>query len=190
MRCPVANGIWTVRHLLLNYLTYCSTLKHGPAWILSAAALVTAAQAQDVAAPSDDDALARSIVAKADQVRFPGKGFENVVSASSSGAGQDPDVREYRVLSKGNENTIVMVTEPASERGQIMLMKGRDLWIFTPPSPNRFACRLHNASPGRWRTATSRARISPAIMSLRSCVPSRSTARPRTCWNSRPSIAA
>ena len=25
-----------------------------------------------------------------------------------------------------------MVTEPASERGQIMLMKGRDLWIFLP----------------------------------------------------------
>ena len=25
-----------------------------------------------------------------------------------------------------------MVTEPASERGQIMLMKGRDLWVFMP----------------------------------------------------------
>jgi outer membrane lipoprotein-sorting protein len=25
-----------------------------------------------------------------------------------------------------------MVTEPASERGQIMLMKGRDLWLFLP----------------------------------------------------------
>jgi outer membrane lipoprotein-sorting protein len=25
-----------------------------------------------------------------------------------------------------------MVTEPAAERGQIMLMKGRDLWIFLP----------------------------------------------------------
>ena len=25
-----------------------------------------------------------------------------------------------------------MVTEPASERGQIILMKGRDLWIFMP----------------------------------------------------------
>src|SRR4030095_11243106 len=40
--------------------------------------------------------------------------------------------RKYRVLSKGNENTIVMVTEPASARGQIMLMKGRDLWVFLP----------------------------------------------------------
>src|SRR4029077_397859 len=40
--------------------------------------------------------------------------------------------RRYRVLSKGNENTVVMVTEPASERGQIILMRGRDLWIFIP----------------------------------------------------------
>jgi outer membrane lipoprotein-sorting protein len=36
------------------------------------------------------------------------------------------------VLSKGNSNTVVMITEPASERGQIILMKGRDLWVFMP----------------------------------------------------------
>jgi outer membrane lipoprotein-sorting protein len=36
------------------------------------------------------------------------------------------------VLSKGPENTVVMVTEPASERGQILLMKGRELWVFLP----------------------------------------------------------
>jgi hypothetical protein len=36
------------------------------------------------------------------------------------------------VLSRGNENTIVQVLEPASERGQAMLMRGRDLWIFMP----------------------------------------------------------
>ena len=48
-------------------------------------------------------------------------------------AGADADdPRKYRVLSKGNENTVVMTTEPASERGQIMLMKGHDLWIFLP----------------------------------------------------------
>jgi outer membrane lipoprotein-sorting protein len=41
-------------------------------------------------------------------------------------------VRKYRVLSKGNTNSVVMVTEPASERGQILLMKGRDLWVFMP----------------------------------------------------------
>ena len=46
--------------------------------------------------------------------------------------GESPKRRKYRVLSKGNENTVVMILEPASERGQIMLMKGRDLWVFMP----------------------------------------------------------
>jgi hypothetical protein len=41
-------------------------------------------------------------------------------------------VRKYRVLAKGNTNSVVMVTEPASDRGQILLMKGRDLWVFMP----------------------------------------------------------
>ena len=57
--------------------------------------------------------------------------------------GGPADTRKYRVLSKGNENTVVMTTEPASERGQIMLMKGHDLWIFLPV---RFAA---GAAPAR-----------------------------------------
>ena len=35
-------------------------------------------------------------------------------------------------MSNGIENTLVMTTAPASDRGQIMLMKGRDLWVFMP----------------------------------------------------------
>jgi outer membrane lipoprotein-sorting protein len=87
--------------------------------------------AQEGQAPADD-ALAISIVHKADQVRFPAEGFEVGVTISTTTPGGQPDLRKYRVLSKGNENTVVMTTEPASERGQIMLMKGRDLWIFLP----------------------------------------------------------
>jgi len=79
-----------------------------------------------------DDAAARSIVEKADLVRFPSEGFQVDVNVTSAQAGQAPESRKYRVLSKGNSNTVVMVTEPASERGQIMLMKGRDLWVFMP----------------------------------------------------------
>jgi outer membrane lipoprotein-sorting protein len=79
-----------------------------------------------------DDALAESIVQKADQIRFPAEGFEVGVTISTTTAGEPPEAKKYRVLSKGNENTVVMTTEPASERGQIMLMKGRDLWIFLP----------------------------------------------------------
>jgi outer membrane lipoprotein-sorting protein len=79
-----------------------------------------------------DDAAAKSIVEKADEVRFPREGFEVIVSIASSLADGVTESRKYRILSKGNQNTIVMALEPASERGQAMLMKTRDLWIFMP----------------------------------------------------------
>lgn len=88
--------------------------------------------AQDSSIAPPDDLLARSIVEKADKVRFPSDGFQVDIVINSVGPDKDADMRKYRVLSKGNENTVVMVTEPASERGQIILMKGRDLWVFMP----------------------------------------------------------
>ena len=74
----------------------------------------------------------QTILKKADQVRFPEEGFQVDVSINTMTPDQPVDVRKYSVLSKGNENTVVMTTEPASERGQTMLMKGRDLWVFMP----------------------------------------------------------
>jgi outer membrane lipoprotein-sorting protein len=79
-----------------------------------------------------DDELAKSIVEKADQVRFPVEPFEVSIAISTTDPSQPEDVRRYRVFAKGRENTIIMVTEPASDRGQILLMKGHDLWIFLP----------------------------------------------------------
>lgn len=72
------------------------------------------------------------IVKRADEVRFPQEGFEVLVKIRSVQGGEAPEDRLYKVLSKGNENSIVMTLEPASERGQILLMKGRDLWVFLP----------------------------------------------------------
>jgi outer membrane lipoprotein-sorting protein len=92
----------------------------------------TGASAQQAASDPADEAEARSIVEKADQVRFPAEGFQVDVSIATTRPDEEPELRKFRVLSKGNENTVVMVTEPASERGQIILMKGRDLWIFMP----------------------------------------------------------
>lgn len=87
---------------------------------------------QDSVSVAADDPVAKNIVEKADLVRFPAEGFQVEVSITTSKKGEDPEARKYRVLSKGNSNTVVMVTEPASERGQIILMKGRDLWVFMP----------------------------------------------------------
>jgi len=78
------------------------------------------------------DSTAKAILEKADEVRFPREGFEVSVVINTAGAEGAMETRKYRVLSKGNDNTIVMVVEPASERGQILLMRGRDLWIFLP----------------------------------------------------------
>ncbi len=97
--------------------------------LIIALSSVPRAQADD---PSADEALARGILKKSDEIRFPSDGFQVDVSITSSSPSQDTETRKYRVLSKGNENTVVMILEPASERGQIMLMKGRDLWIFMP----------------------------------------------------------
>ena len=104
---------------------------------MSCAALLVAATWAACESPrafgADADAIdAAAIVRKADEVRFPTEGFEAGVTIESIEGNADPQVRKYRVLSKGNENTVVMVTEPASERGQIILMKGHDLWVFLP----------------------------------------------------------
>jgi len=81
---------------------------------------------------SKEEKVARDIVERADRVRFPPGGFQVDVAIANFNNGQAGDVRRYRVLSKGNENTVVMITEPAAERGQIILMKDRDLWVFLP----------------------------------------------------------
>lgn len=95
------------------------------------AAACTPAIAQP-AEVADEDALAKSIVEKADLVRFPNHGFEVGVTITTTKPGESEEARRYRILSKGNENTIVLVIEPASDRGQALLMKSRDLWIFLP----------------------------------------------------------
>lgn len=96
---------------------------------------LVALSALNAAAQTDSDPdgrLAKAILQRADQVRFPAEGFEVGVSIRTFNAAEEVDARRYRVLSKGNENSIVMVVEPATDRGQIMLMRGRDLWLFLP----------------------------------------------------------
>ena len=91
-----------------------------------------AAVAEQAGSTPVDDSYARSIVEKADLVRFPAEGFQVDILINTSQPDTPAETRKYRVLQKGNENTVVMVVEPASERGQIILMKGRDLWVFMP----------------------------------------------------------
>jgi hypothetical protein len=98
---------------------------------LRAACLVVGLAGFTASAPGQDE-LAQSIVKKADLVRFPAEGFEVEVTIASFRGAEHVDTHKYKVLSKGNENTLVMTVEPASERGQILLMRARELWVFLP----------------------------------------------------------
>lgn len=99
----------------------------GAAILTCLPALLTSAIAEETS-----DSLAKAVLQKADEIRFPPQGFEVAVRIRSTEGTDSPEEREFRIYSKGNENTIVQTTKPASERGQILLMKGRDLWLFVP----------------------------------------------------------
>jgi len=75
---------------------------------------------------------AKQIVEKTDRIRFPRESFQVDVTINSTEADGHTEQRKYRILSRGTEDTLVMTTEPPSERGRIMLLKGRDLWAFMP----------------------------------------------------------
>lgn len=75
---------------------------------------------------------AQDILQRADEVRIPQEGFEVLVNIRTAQDGRTREERLFKVLSKGNENTVVLTIEPASERGQILLMRGHDLWLFLP----------------------------------------------------------
>jgi len=75
---------------------------------------------------------ATGLLAKADAIRFPKQDFQVEISITTQSPGDSPDIREYEILSKGNDQTLVKTTAPATDRGQIMLMKGRDLWVYMP----------------------------------------------------------
>ncbi len=98
----------------------------------STAVLAIAAALAISSATAAEDPDPKALVEASDRIRFPNQAFQVDVSISSTTQGKDPETRKYRILSKGNENTVVITTEPASDKGQIILMKDRDLWIFLP----------------------------------------------------------
>ncbi len=74
---------------------------------------------------------ADALVAAADAIRFPTEAFQIQVRVTTSGR-SSPDVHEYQVLQKGHDQSVVRTLSPASEKGQVMLLKGADLWVFMP----------------------------------------------------------
>ena len=98
------------------------------AWCLVSAGM--AAAADEVA----EDALARELLQRADRIRFPEDAFQVdiIITTTTTSPASEPDERAYRILSKGNSQTLVQTTAPAVDRNQILLMRDRDLWAFLP----------------------------------------------------------
>ena len=115
-----------IRKMILGK-TYAYLMLFTSAWVLS-----WPLQAHSQNPATDQSDAANQILKRADEVRFPNTGFEVNVRIRTLQGGALKEERGLRVLSKGNSNTLVMTTEPASERGQILLMKDRDLWLFLP----------------------------------------------------------
>lgn len=78
------------------------------------------------------DLPAREALQRADRIRFPEGGFQVDVTITTTQPGSEPEERSYRILSKGNSQTLVQTTAPAIDRGQILLMRDHDLWAFLP----------------------------------------------------------
>src|SRR5512139_169372 len=81
---------------------------------------------------TDGDMVARDMLLRADRIRFPEGGFQVDVTITTTQPDSEPEVRAYRILSKGNTQTLVQTTAPAVDRNQILLMRDRDLWAFLP----------------------------------------------------------
>jgi len=81
---------------------------------------------------ADGDLVAREVLLRADRIRFPEGGFQVDVTITTTQPDSEPDVRAYRILSKGNSQTLVQTTAPVVDRNQILLMRDRDLWAFLP----------------------------------------------------------
>ncbi|MCB1916029.1 MAG: outer membrane lipoprotein-sorting protein [Rhodocyclaceae bacterium] len=104
----------------------------GPRLTSIAVALCATLWAATPAFAAEAERNAAKIVERVDNIRFPTSDYQVDISIESRDADGDSDARKYRVLSKGKEDSVVLTMEPASERGQAMLMKGRDLWVFLP----------------------------------------------------------
>ena len=94
---------------------------------------------------SESDTTAQQIVSQADEIRFPRTDFYvDVVVTNYNGDQQQ--IHKYQVLSKGRDKAVAITTYPTTERGQILLMKGHDLWAYMPevsqPIRLSFAQRL------------------------------------------------
>jgi len=74
---------------------------------------------------------ADQIVRKADDARGPKIPYSFTARVTNYNGSEVQD-NTYRVSSKGTDLSLVAQTEPTRLQGRKLLMKGRDLWLYTP----------------------------------------------------------
>lgn len=84
------------------------------------------------AGAAENENLARELLDRVDHIRFPEGGYQVDVAITTAEPDSEPEVRSYRILSKGNSKSLVKTTAPAIDRDQILLMRDNDLWAFLP----------------------------------------------------------
>lgn len=116
---------------LLNFIL--APLRRGAIYLGAAILLLSAygGSAWSADAPTEDTS-ARELLRRADRIRFPEESFQVDIVITTTAPEQNPDTRSYRILSKGNSQTLVQTTAPAVDRNQILLMREHDLWAFLP----------------------------------------------------------
>ncbi len=102
------------------------------AWLAMAVLLLAVGGLMHATAAQARDSLASDLLLRADRIRFPEEAFQVDIVITTTAPDSDPDERSYRILSKGNSQTLVQTTAPAIDRNQILLMRDNDLWAFLP----------------------------------------------------------
>ncbi len=75
---------------------------------------------------------AEEILRRADEVRNPQIDYTLTVTVTSIKPGSAAQTATYEVLVKGRDNTVIKTLSPRIDRGRVLLMKGRDLWVYLP----------------------------------------------------------
>ena len=71
---------------------------------------------------------AASILKQADAIRNPEEDFQMLVAISSAGGEES----EFKVMTKGNNRTIVETLAPRRDKGRDLLMVDENMWVFIP----------------------------------------------------------
>lgn len=71
------------------------------------------------------------LLKKVDDVRIPDTDFSVEVTIETESSGT-PRVSKYEVMMNSKRDALVKTVYPPNEKGQVMLMKGKDFWVYLP----------------------------------------------------------